>query len=218
MVDMALLSYLETFLSDERKARFTEVLSQRTTFLTVVLEDIFQMHNASAVLRSCEIFGLQEVHFVEGRFGKKMDRNIAMGAQKWVDVCRYGTIEQCIERLRQKGYCIVAATPGTGGCALDQFVPQAKTAILFGTEKEGLSREAILGTDSLITIPMTGFTESLNVSVSVGICLYALSAGLRSSDLDWRLTEEEVLVKRMDWAKKSIKSHQKIVERFYGKK
>ncbi len=215
MIDMALLNYLETFLSDERKARFTEVLSQRTTFLTVVLEDVFQMHNASAVLRSCEIFGLQEVHFVEGRYGKRLDRKIAMGAQKWVDIYRYGTMAECIDRLRKMGYRIIAATPEASSCALDQFVPETKTALLFGTEKDGLSTEAILLADGFLTIPMTGFTESLNVSVSVGICLYSLSTRLRTSHPAWRLQEEEMLEKRLDWAKKSIKSHSKIVNRFY---
>ena len=91
MFNTELLSYLEGFLTDDRKERFLEVLSKRTTYLTVAVEDVFQFHNTSAILRSCDAFGIQEVHTIEDRFGDRLDKNIAMGAQQWVDVYRYQT-------------------------------------------------------------------------------------------------------------------------------
>ncbi|MBG49529.1 MAG: rRNA methyltransferase [Pseudozobellia sp.] len=215
MQDNQLLTYLEKFISEERKQRFLEILEERTKFFTVAIEDVYQLHNTSAVIRSCDIFGIQEAHVIENRFGKRLDKKIAMGAQKWVDVHRYETTSKCIDNLKSKGYQIVATSPHYDSCLLNDFNIERKTAFIFGTEREGLSEEAISKSDEFLKIPMLGFTESLNISVSVAIILHQLSERLRDSTVDWGLTEEEKFEKRLDWTKKSIKSVDKIVQRYH---
>ena len=214
MVDMDLLTYLETYLTDERKSRFAEVLENRTRFITLAVEDVFQMHNASAIVRSCDTFGIQDVHLIEGRYGDRLDKNIAMGAQKWVDSYSYTNTADCISALRDKKYKIVATTPMESSTALDDFKLETKIALFFGTEKEGLSQEVLKQADAAIRIPMYGFSESLNVSVSAAIILQKVMSELRKSDLLWALSEEEKFEKRLDWAKKTIKNVDQIIHRY----
>jgi tRNA (guanosine-2'-O-)-methyltransferase len=208
--DSNYLRYLEEFLSEQRKERFTTILQNRTYHFTVVIEDLFQLHNTSAVMRSCEVFGIQELHVVEQKFGKRIDTEIAMGAQKWVDINRYDTMVNCIDSLRTKGYQIIATTPHNDSCMLHEFDINKKSALFFGTEKEGLSKEVMEQADGFVKIPMVGFTESLNISVSAAIILQDITTRLRQSKLDWKLTEEEMLVKRLEWAKNSIKDIERI--------
>jgi tRNA (guanosine-2'-O-)-methyltransferase len=214
MTDKALLHYLEGFISEERRQRFLQVLQARTRYLTVAMEDVFQLHNASAVLRSCEVFGIQDLHLIEARFSRRVDRKIAMGAQQWVDVHRYWNATQCLKALRKQGYRIIATTPSSDACPLEEFKLRQPAAIFFGTEKEGLSEEVMHAADSHLHIPMAGFTESLNISVSAAIILYKLTSGLRDSDLRWQLSEAEILEKQLDWTKKSIKSVDNILQRY----
>lgn len=214
MIDQDLLAYLEGFLTEERRQRFLEILKHRTKHLTVVTEDVFHLHNTSAVIRSCDAFGIQEVHVVEDRFGKRVDKNIALGAEQWVDVHRYRTATACIKALKEQGYRIIATTPHLEATPLPQFFSNTPTALCFGTEKEGLSKEILQHADGFLTIPMVGFSESLNVSVSVAIILQTLTQKLKNSGLDWQLTATEVLEKRLDWTKKSIKSIAGIIDRY----
>lgn len=216
MNDNKLLEYLENFVSEERKQRFLTILEERTKYLTVAMEDVFQLHNTSAVIRSCESFGVQEAHVVEDRFGRRLDKNIAMGAQQWVDVRRYGQTSKCLASLKNEGYRIIATTPLNDSCLLDDFEIEGKTALFFGTEKDGLSEEVMNESDSFLKIPMIGFTESLNISVSAAIILQTLTTKLRKTGLSWHLTETEKLQKRLDWTKKSIKSIDDIMARYYG--
>lgn len=208
------LSYLEAFMTEERKERFDVVLASRTRHFTVAVEDVYQMHNTSAVVRSCEVFGIQDVHLIERRFGKRLDTKIAMGAQKWVNAYRYEQTQSCMEALRSQGYRIVATTPHHDAVNLSDFDISAKSAFFFGTEKEGLSREVLDQADTFLTIPMVGFTESLNISVSVAIILQQLTQRLRTSSVRWQLSEEEKLQIRTDWALKSIRSPHDIVRRY----
>ncbi|KAB7531005.1 TrmH family RNA methyltransferase [Flagellimonas olearia] len=209
-----LLTYLEGYLTDERKQRFLEVLQNRTKFLTVGIEDVYQMHNTSAIMRSCDVFGVQEVHVVEDRFQKRLDKNIAVGAEQWVDVHKYGDASECISKLKQLGYQIIATTPHNDSLLLPDFFPKKKTAVFFGTEKEGLSEEVMQQADGYLKIPMVGFSESLNVSVSAAIIIQELAQKIRKSNVDWQLTQTEILEKRLDWTKKSIKSVEAIIERY----
>ncbi|MEJ1223598.1 TrmH family RNA methyltransferase [Sediminicola sp. 1XM1-17] len=218
MIDEQLLSYLEKFITSERKAKFLKILAQRTNHLTVAIEDVYQMHNTSAVVRSCDIFGIQSVHLIESRYGKRLDSEIAMGAQKWVDVHRYNNTTNCLDQLRDQGYQIIATTPHNDSCMLDEFKLTGRTALFFGTERDGLSEEVMKRADGFLKIPMVGFTESLNISVSAAIILQSLSANLRSSELPWQLTAEEKKEKMLDWTKKSIKSINDILERYYNNK
>lgn len=214
MIDIALLSYLETYITPERLKRFNEVLMERTNYVTVAIEDVFQMHNASAVIRSCDVFGIQKAHIIEDRFGQRLDKNIAMGAQKWVDVERYTNAKSCISELRRNGYKIIATTPNNDATLLENFKLEDKIALFFGTEKEGLSTEVLEQADGHIKIPMWGFSESLNISVSAAIVLHNLKLQLKKSNLPWHLSEAEILEKRLDWTKKSIKSIDAIIERY----
>ncbi|MGB5274994.1 MAG: RNA methyltransferase [Flavobacteriaceae bacterium] len=218
MVDLDLLAYLEGFITPERKARILKVLEERTKYITVAMEDVFQMHNTSAVVRSCEVFGIQDAHVIEGRFGRRLDKNIAMGAQQWVDVMRYNSSNICLETLKENGYRIVATTPHPDATNLNDFKLESKTALFFGTEKEGLSEEILQQAEGLITIPMFGFTNSLNISVSAAIILQQLTTQLRNTKLNWRLSESEILEKRLDWTKKSVRSIDDVLARYHGLK
>lgn len=214
MIDMELLNYLEEFISENRKERFTEILSQRTNYITVAVEDVYQMHNTSAVVRSCESFGVQTAHLIEGKYGKRLDEEIAMGAQKWVDIKRYQNSKEAIDTLKNKGYKIVATSPHADSSLLQDFKLNGKTALFFGTEKKGLSDYVLENSDASLKIPMVGFTESLNISVSAAIILQHVTTLLKSSNIDWQLTEDELWERRLDWTKKSIKSIDDILERY----
>ncbi|WP_461532832.1 TrmH family RNA methyltransferase [Sinomicrobium sp.] len=215
MADLALLEYLEGFLTEERKAKFRDILSRRTRHFTVAVEDIFQMHNTSAVIRSCDVFGIQDIHIIEKRFRKKLDKNIAMGAQKWVDVYTYQSARECMDSLRAEGYAIIATTPHDDDCYVEDFDVSRKSALFFGTERDGLSQEILSEADGYLKIPMQGFTESLNISVSAAIILHSLSSRLRRSDIQWGLSEEEKTEKYIDWSKKSIRSIDYVLKRYY---
>jgi tRNA (guanosine-2'-O-)-methyltransferase len=215
MIDLNYLEFLENILTDNRKERFEKVLAHRTNHFTVAMEDIFQLHNTSAVMRSCEVFGVQELNVVEEKYGKSIDKEIAMGAQKWVDVNRFESISSCIESLKSKGYQIIATTPHENDCMLEDFDITKKSAFFFGTERNGLSEEVLRNADGFLKIPMVGFTESLNISVSAAITLQNVTSRLRKTAVKWQLSEEEILQKRMQWAKNSIKDIKRIEARYF---
>ena len=209
-----LLSYLERFITEERKERFLEIIAQRTNHFTVAMEDVFQMHNTSAVVRTCEVFGVQQAHSIEGRFGKRLDAKIAMGAQKWVDVFRYNDTQSCIDMLRAQGYQIVATTPHKDAYFLNDFDITKKSAFFFGTEKEGLSEQVLSQADTFLKIPMVGFTESLNISVAVAIVLQQLTDKLRRSNIKWQLTDEERYSVLEQWTKISVRNVNDVIKRY----
>lgn len=213
-MNQELLTYLEHFITEERKERFLQVINARTNHFTVAMEDVFQMHNTSAVVRTCEVFGVQQAHSIEGRFGKRLDAKIAMGAQKWVDVFRYNDTQSCIDALRAQGYQIVATTPHKDAYFLNDFDISKKSAFFFGTEKEGLSQQVLSQADTYLKIPMVGFTESLNISVAVAIVLQQLTDKLRHSQVAWQLTDEERLNTLINWTKKSIRNVKDVLKRY----
>ncbi|WP_452227063.1 TrmH family RNA methyltransferase [Lacinutrix cladophorae] len=215
MTDIKLLEYLETYLTENRRTRFNKVIKQRTKHFTVATEDVYQLHNTSAVMRSCDVFGIQELNIVEEVNTKSIDREIAMGAQKWVDLNRFHSIKDCIAAVKSQGYQIVATTPHTEDCELQDFDFTKKSCFFFGRETEGLSQEVLDTADSYLKIPMVGFTESLNISVSAAIVLQEVTAKLRRSDIAWQLSQEEQNAKRLDWVKKTIKSYDQIIARYY---
>lgn len=215
--DSDYLNYLEEFITTNRKEGFMKVLQSRTKHFTVALEDVYQLHNTSAVMRSCEVFGIQELNVVEQRFGKKIDKEIAMGAEKWVDIHRFSNNQDCIDNLKARGYQIIATTPHENDCMLEDFDITKPSAIFFGTERLGLSEEVLQQADGFLKIPMVGFTESLNISVSAAIILQNISTRLRHSDIDWQLTEVELLEKRIDWTRKSIKDIDFITQKYLGR-
>ena len=216
MIDIAYLEFLENILTENRKERFLNVLKNRTRHFTVAVEDVFQMHNTSAVMRSCEVFGIQELNIIEQRFGKRIDKEIAMGAQKWVDINAFDSITGCLDNLQSRGYQIIATTPHEDDCLLEDFDISKPCALFFGTERDGLSEEIIKRADGSLKIPMVGFTESLNISVSAAIIIQNLTERLRKSNIQWKLSENELIEKRLQWAKNSIKDIKRIEARYYS--
>ena len=214
-VDIEYLNYLENILTDNRKERFLNVLKNRTNHFTIAIEDVFQLHNTSAVMRNCEVFGIQQLNVVEEKFGKNIDAEIAMGAQKWVDVNRFDSIQSCIDSLKKENYQIIATTPHDDSCMLHEFDISKKSALFFGTERDGLSAEVMNQADGFLKIPMVGFTESLNISVSAAIIIQDITNRLRQSSIDWHLSEDEMLALRLKWAKNTIKDIKRIEERYF---
>jgi tRNA (guanosine-2'-O-)-methyltransferase len=217
-INTKLLTYLEGFVTDKRKKLFRNILQDRTRHFTVVLEDIYQQHNASAVIRSCDIFGIQDVHVIENKYKSKVSKNIAKGSQKWLSFHNYkedtnNTLE-CLNSLKSKGYQIIATTPHNNSCSLHDFDISKKSAFVFGVEKTGVSDLVMNNADKILRIPMVGFTESLNISVAAAIILENLSHQLRNSALDWALTVEEQQILYTSWIEKTIKNVDEIKERF----
>jgi tRNA (guanosine-2'-O-)-methyltransferase len=219
MIDENLLTYLEGFLTDKRKILFKRVLEDRTRHFTVVLEDIFQPHNASAVVRTCDIFGVQDVHAIENKYNNKVSRHVAKGSQKWLNQYRYrndgDNTKTCLNDLKEKGYQIIATTPHNDSCLLQDFDISKKTAFIFGVEAEGVSETVVENADGFLKIPMVGFTESLNISVAAAIILQDVTTKLRNSAVAWRLSNEEKEVLYFDWVQKTIKNVDKIEEHYH---
>lgn len=210
--------FISEFVTHKRRATFDAVLSQRTRHFTVILEDIYQKHNTSAVVRSCDIFGIQDVHIIENKYKSYLSNQVGKGSQKWIDFHRYKAqqinTQDCIDTIKKKGYQLIATTPHNDSCLLQDFDITKKSAFVFGVEKEGVSATMMDQADGYLKIPMVGFTESLNVSVAAAIVLQSVTERLRNSDVDWQLTEEERYYKKLEWMEKSIKSIDKIKERF----
>ncbi|RME19853.1 MAG: TrmH family RNA methyltransferase [Bacteroidetes bacterium] len=215
------IDYLKNFITEKRFKRFQEVLQERTRYITIVLEDVFQGHNASAVLRSCDCFGLQDVHVIENRNEFKPNEEVSMGAAQWLTIHRYkekekNNTERCYQWLKQKGYKIIATSPHYQSVSIKELQLDKPLAIVFGAEKEGLSDYALKKADVHVYIPMYGFTESFNISVSAALCMYELTARLRSSDIDYHLSNDEKNRLLLEWLKESIKDADKILERMPG--
>lgn len=213
-----LRDYLFTFISENKQSLFNSIIENRTRHLTVVLENIYQPHNASAVLRSCDLFGVQNVHIIENTNEYTLSSQVAMGSSKWLTMKKYNDRDEntldCYEALRKEGYKIVATTPHTDEVMLDDLPIDQKTALVFGTELNGLSQVALDNADAYMKIPMYGFTESFNISVSAALSLYQVSENMRKSDVEWQLTEEEKIDIQIAWAMEVIKKPELIVEDF----
>jgi tRNA (guanosine-2'-O-)-methyltransferase len=210
MMNPDLLKYLEGYVTDKRKALFQNVLAERTKHFTVVLEDIYQAHNASAVVRTCDIFGIQDIYAIENRYTNKVSRHVAKGSQKWLDIHRYreqtDNTAHCIADLRAKGYQIIGTTPHNDSCLLPDFDVTKKSAFVFGVEKEGISDYIKEEADGFLKIPMVGFTESLNISVAAAIILQDVTSRAKQEGVEWQLNASEKQEIYEDWIQKSIKN------------
>lgn len=219
MIDKQLLHYFEEYLTEKRKETFKKVLDNRTRHFTVVLEDIYQAHNASAVVRTCDIFGVQDIHAIENKYTNKVSRHVAKGSQKWLNIKRYqddgDNTKTCLDTLRSNGYQIIATTPHNNSCLLQDFDITKKSAFVFGVEAEGVSDDVIAQADGFLKIPMVGFTESLNISVAAAIILQDVTAKLRNSVIDWQLSSKEKEILYYDWVKKTIKNVDKIEQHYH---
>ncbi|MCD6556212.1 MAG: RNA methyltransferase [Bacteroidales bacterium] len=218
-----LISYLSKVITPERFSLFNKIIKDRTRYMTVVLEDIFQPHNASAVLRSCDCFGVQDVHIIENENEYKVNPDVALGSSKWLNLYKYNEAENntlsTINALKRKEYRIIATTPHNDDVNLEDFdISKGKFALMFGSEQPGLSNIAMENADEFLKIPMFGFTESFNISVSAAVVLHHLSLKLRQSDIKFKLSEDEQNTIILEWLKQSIKKSDLIIEKFLTKK
>lgn len=183
--------------------------SERTRYFTIVLENMFQLHNASAVMRSCDCFGVQDLHVIEDRNEYKVDREIAMGAGKWVNLHQYtseNATHECLSQLKSKGYKIIATTPHESNITIHDLDLSQKTALVFGTELEGLTQEALDCADGYVHLPMYGFTESFNVSVSAALTMHTVRQRLEESNLNWKLSKNEQIETKIEWCKNILRN------------
>jgi tRNA (guanosine-2'-O-)-methyltransferase len=214
-----LTNHLSQFVSDHKKKFVDRVLDQRTRYVTIVLENIYQSQNASATLRTSECMGLQAVHIVENTAKYQLNIRVLKGADKWLELHRYRTrgennTETCFSKLRTEGYKIFVADPAEDGISIEDIAIDQKIALVFGNELRGVSDYAIENADGKMKIPMYGFTESLNISVSVAISLNTLMKKLRDSEIAYRLSEEEKRLIRLEWYKKIVRGSDVIEREF----
>jgi tRNA (guanosine-2'-O-)-methyltransferase len=215
-----LCDFFRSLKLEKRNELMDRVLNERTRYITVALENIYQPHNASAVLRSCDCFGIQDVHIIENSYQYELNPHVSLGAAQWLNLHRYDKLDnntaECITRLKSDGYRIVATTPDAKAIDIQDFdVSKGKFALLFGTEKFGLTPEACEMADEFIRIPMYGFTESFNISVSASLCLFHFTAKIRSVETDWRLTEEEKLEIYLQWFRNTINNSEMIERKYF---
>jgi tRNA (guanosine-2'-O-)-methyltransferase len=214
-----LIQYLSQFLLENRMQVFENVLKMRTRYLTIVLEDLFQAQNASAVLRTCECYGIQDIHIIENKNKFTVHRDIAMGSNKWLNLYKYNSDKNnsisAINHLRNAGYRIIATSPDPVYPILQDFdITKGKMAFFFGTELTGISKTIVDNADEFVRIPMFGFTESYNISVSVALCLQELIQKLHISDVKWQLSPEESSELLLIWMRYSIKKVELIEKKF----
>lgn len=199
--------------SENRRQLFDRLAPQRTRHVTVVLEDIYQSHNASAVLRSCDCFGVQDVHVIENRNPFNPAGDVAVGSSKWVDYYKHSDIHAAYRHLHDKGYRIVATLPHENDTMIGDLDLSKPVALVFGTELKGLTREAIDGADAYVKIPMYGFTESFNISVCAALSLFSTTERLRrSNDSSWQLSPDEQLTLKLHWAMQTIRDGKNVID------
>lgn len=213
------IAFFSEYVSEHKQQLFRDILETRTRYFTIVLEDIYQSQNASAVLRSCDGFGFQDVHVVENRNVFDVDKGVTIGADKWLTVYRYkergvNNTGRAYRFLRQEGYRIVSVTPVKSRIPLPGFRPEKPTALVFGTEQAGLSDYAADNADEHIHIPMYGFSESFNISVCVALCLYHLRLHLKERKKNWQLTKPEKQELYLQWLRKSVKHLKALDKKF----
>jgi tRNA (guanosine-2'-O-)-methyltransferase len=218
----ALLDYLSGFITPHKLNLFDEVIKQRTRYITVVLEDIYQPHNASAVLRSCDCFGVQDVHIIENQNTYTVNPDVALGSSKWLSMYKYSGNEnntpQAIKSLRNKGYRIVATTPHKDDVTLQELsLDKGPLALVFGTEMRGLTSSSLELADEFMKIPMYGFTESFNISVSAALTLFYLTEKLRNSSINWQLSDEEITEVKLQWSREVVKRSDLLENEFLKK-
>ncbi|MCC8173955.1 MAG: RNA methyltransferase [Odoribacter sp.] len=213
------IEHLKNFVTDERRILLNRLILERTDYVTIVLEDLYQSHNQSAVMRTAECMGVQNIHIIENRNEYDVSSSVSRRAREWLTLHRYNNKDnntpETIKHLREQGYRIIATTPHTEDVELDKLdIEKGKMAFFFGTELTSLSTDVLEEADEFVKIPMYGFTESMNVSVCAALILYNVIQRLRKSEINWKLSEEEQIKVALNWYKKSVKASEEILERF----
>ncbi len=210
-VEEELIEHLLQFVTPKRRGRMERIIEERTSHVRVVLEDIFQPHNASAVMRSCECFGIQHLHVIENRFAYTLNREVTMGSTKWIHLHRHRSPETdntaaCLEELRSNGYRIVATSLDPSSVPLHELDLQQKLSLWFGTEEDGLTKTVLEQADEHVHIPMLGFTQSFNISVSAALCLYDIRNRMRDREIPAGLDPSERREVYRLWLRSSVKN------------
>lgn len=218
-----LIDFLKKFVLEERYQNFQNILKSRTRYITVVLEDIFQSQNASAVLRTADCFGIQDVHVIENKNVYQLNPDVTLGSSNWLNINKYKNKENntldTIRHLKNNGYRIIATSPHKNDVDLEHFdLSKGKTALFFGTEINGLSDIMLENADEYLKIPMFGFTESFNISVSAAIVLYDLTTKLRKSEIIWQLSDTEKDEIMLSWLKQTLRKPELLIKSFYLRK
>ena len=197
---------------------FDRIAAERTRYVTIALENIYQEHNASAVLRTCDCFGIQDLNVIEKDNQYQIQRDIALGSGRWVDIHNFNEeidpTKRCINDLKNRGYQIVATTPHTDAYDVHNLPIDKPLAFFFGTERQGLSKEMMSEADLHVRIPMYGFTESFNISVSVAILLQTIRQRLELSDVSWKLPETEQIDLKIQWCEKILNGGEALSKEF----
>jgi len=217
--DSSLIKYLSGFITSRRWQTMEKIIRNRTRYITVVLEDIFQPHNASAVLRTCECLGIQDVHVIENKNKYNVNPDVVLGSDKWITLKKYDADEwntpAAINHLRKAGYRIIATSLSVKAKPLNEFeLDENRIALFFGTELTGLTSTVLEQADHHLKIPIYGFTDSYNISVSAAIILYDLVDRLHKSEIPWQLTRAEKNKILLQWLKNSIKRSDLIIKEF----
>jgi tRNA (guanosine-2'-O-)-methyltransferase len=214
-----LINHFSTYLTDHRKEVVEQVLNFRTRHITLVLEEIYQPHNASAVIRTCECMGIQDIHFIENEVKYEVNKRVLKGSHKWIDLIKYkekNAVATCFNHLKSQGYKILVTDPSPDGVSIHDVPIDNKIALVMGSELHGTSAFALSQADIKVRIPMYGFTESLNISVSAAMCLNTLIPKLHKSEVGWQLSETEKEDIRFRWIRKMMKRPE-IMEREFLK-
>lgn len=218
-MDEKLLKALYSIITPAKIEKFERIAAERTRHITVAVENLYQEHNASAVMRSCDCFGIQDLHIIEKDNVFNVNKDIALGAGQWVDHYHYTDklypTTTCIQTLKDKGYKIASTTPHTDAYTINTVPIDEPIAFLFGTEQTGLSEKALDLSDYYVKIPMVGFTESFNISVSAALTINTVRTRLESQEeLNWRLSKEEQTKLKIEWCKNIIKNPDNVVKDF----
>ena len=213
MIEKELYESMKAHVSDSRMDKILSVSEKRTRYLSVVLSNVFYTQNISAVVRSCDCFGIQDLYVIGNSPSTHVNKHVAQGAYNWVDIHRntFKPEEETLTELKEQGYRIVVTLPQPGASSLHNFdIGKGKIALVMGNEREGVSTTVKEMADDFLYIPMAGFSQSLNISVSTAVILSELTGRIRSSELDWKLSEEEKKALQYNWMKNSIKRGDRI--------
>lgn len=205
---------LADFMSEERFATLNRAVGQRTRYMTLLAENMYHPQNASALVRHCEAFGVQDLHTVETLCAFNPNLNIVRGTDKWIDIHRHASTTEALSHLRSAGYRIVATTPHRESCTPETFdVAKGPFVVVMGTEKTGISDEVMEAADDFLKIPMCGMVESLNVSACAAIVVYMLSERIRQSVEGWQLSDEERTRTLYRWCMESVRDAEAVLAR-----
>jgi len=178
--------------------RMVQVLANRTRHLTIAFEDLYHPHNAGAVMRTAECFGIQDIHIVENLKHFRPSKGVVQGSARWLTLHRYRDVKEAWRTLKDRGYRLAATSVDPGSLPLEDLPVDQPLALCFGTEELGLTEAAFAEADLHVHVPMVGFTESLNVSVTAALCIRELTQRIRQRD-DWQLSQSEIDDLRLTW-------------------